>query len=73
MLVQPLALETAGDKPVFLDVLDFEGGPERIEAGWWDDGDIWRDYYIAQNLQGMRLWIFRDCRESRWYLHGLFG
>ena len=73
MLVEPLVLETAGGKPVFLDILNLESGPERIEAGWWDGGDIWRDYYIAQNLRGMRLWIFRDCRESHWYLHGLFG
>ena len=73
MLVEPLVLETARGKPVFLDILNLESGPERIEAGWWDGGDIWRDYYIARNLRGMRLWVFRDCRESRWYLHGLFG
>ena len=73
MLVEPLVLQTAGDKPVFLDILNLESGPERIEAGWWDGGDIWRDYYIARNLHGRRLWIYRDCRESRWYLHGLFG
>jgi protein ImuB len=73
MLAEPLALKTVGDKPVFLDVLDLEGGPERIEAGWWDGEDIRRDYYIAQNLQGMQLWVFKDHRESCWYLHGLFG
>jgi protein ImuB len=73
MLPNPLALETTGDNPVFQGVLTLEDGPERIETGWWDDGDIRRDYYIAQNVRGMRLWIFRDHRESRWYLHGLFG
>jgi protein ImuB len=73
MLVKPLALEAAGDRPVFLETLDLEDGPERIEAGWWDGDDVRRDYYVARNLQGMQLWVFKDCRESRWYLHGLFG
>jgi protein ImuB len=73
MLVEPMALETVRGEPAFPDVLNLESGPERIEAGWWDGGDIWRDYYIAKNIRGMRLWIFKDCRESGWYLHGLFG
>jgi protein ImuB len=77
MLAEPLPLNTKADKPFFGDVLQFEDGPERIETGWWDGGDIQRDYYIARpaagDRHGMRLWVFRDCRESRWYLHGLFG
>jgi protein ImuB len=77
MLAEPLVLKMSADKPVFQDVLDLEDGPERIETGWWDGGDIQRDYYIArpasEERNGMRFWIFRDCRESRWYLHGFFG
>jgi len=73
MLTEPLGLKMMAGKPAFPDVLDLEGGPERIETGWWDGGDIRRDYYIARNRHGMRLWIFRDCREPRWYLHGFFG
>mgnify|MGYP000057601428 FL=1 len=23
-------------------------GPERIESGWWDGGDVKRDYFIAR-------------------------
>ena len=23
-------------------------GPERIESGWWDGGDLRRDYYLVQ-------------------------
>lgn len=73
MLEEPKALYAPGGRPVFGDALEFEGDPERIETGWWDGRDIRRDYYVARDRRGIRLWIFRDCRESRWYLHGLFG
>jgi protein ImuB len=49
-------------------------GPERIESGWWDDGDTARDYFVAVDAAGRKLWVFRDRRDERaWYLHGLFG
>jgi protein ImuB len=73
MLAEPRALNAAGDRPVFGDVLQLDDGPERIETGWWDGRDVRRDYYVARNRSGMRLWVYRDYRESRWYLHGLFG
>lgn len=48
-------------------------GPERIEGGWWSQ-DIGRDYYVAQDDDGRRLWVFRERRPPhRWYLHGVFG
>src|SRR5690606_26503530 len=34
-------------------------GPERIESGWWDGGDVRRDYYIALLPSGQRAWVFR--------------
>jgi protein ImuB len=50
------------------------GEPERIETGWWDGGDIARDYYTAVDLHGVRLWIFRErAAPHRWFLHGVFG
>lgn len=50
------------------------GEPERIETGWWDGGDISRDYYTATDLHGVRLWIFRErTSPHRWFLHGVFG
>jgi protein ImuB len=50
------------------------GEPERIETGWWDGGDIARDYYTAIDLHGVRLWIFRErAAPHRWFLHGVFG
>jgi protein ImuB len=50
------------------------GEPERIETGWWDGGEIARDYYAAVDSRGARLWLFRE-REPphRWFLHGVFG
>ncbi len=55
--------------------LSLRSGPERIESGWWDGGDCRRDYYVADNPLGQRLWIFRDLKRHghAWYLHGLFG
>ena len=49
-------------------------GPERIESGWWDGNDVRRDYFVAEDARGSRLWIFRERDgERRWYLHGIFG
>lgn len=47
---------------------------ERIESGWWDAEGIRRDYHMAIDRRGSRVWIYRDLRApDRWYLHGLFG
>ena len=52
-------------------------GPERIESGWWDGADVRRDYFIAENLRGERVWIYRDHRygtdHGEWFLHGFFA
>ncbi|MBI2278011.1 MAG: DNA polymerase Y family protein [Dechloromonas sp.] len=50
---------------------------ERLESGWWDEGeanaagDLRRDYFVARNPGGQWAWIFRDA--NGWYLHGLFA
>lgn len=49
-------------------------GPERIESGWWDGGDVARDYYIARATNGTQWWIFRECiAPRRWFVHGCFA
>lgn len=53
--------------------LSLDANIECIEQGWWDGDDIRRDYCIAHNPAGSRLWIFQDIRSKRWFLHGLFG
>jgi len=48
-------------------------GPERIESGWWDGKGVARDYYIARQAQGARLWVFQERHTGLWYLHGVFA
>lgn len=48
-------------------------GPERIESGWWDGKPVSRDYFVAQLHDGSLAWIYRDLRDLRWYLHGIFA
>ena len=47
--------------------------PERIESGWWDGGDVRRDYYTAAASRGEKLWVYQDRVTHEWFLHGLFG
>jgi protein ImuB len=48
-------------------------GAERIESGWWDGGDVQRDYFIARTPQGAALWIYRDASDGSWHLHGFWS
>lgn len=46
---------------------------ERIETGWWDGKPVGRDYFVAANPSGARLWIYRELSgDKNWYLHGIF-
>jgi protein ImuB len=73
LLVEPQLLDGC-EQPCFEGMLEFEQGPERIESGWWDGRDVRRDYYVARNPAGARLWVFRDREPSgRWFLQGVFG
>jgi protein ImuB len=46
-------------------------GPERLCGGWWEGGFA-RDYYKV-HFEGLGpAWIFRDEKNGRFYLHGLF-
>lgn len=61
-------------RPCRRDQLFLEEGPERIESGWWDQADCRRDYWIARDRHGRRLWVFREYKPHRgWFLHGVFG
>lgn len=47
---------------------------ERLESGWWDGAAIRRDYRVAHDRSGRKLWVFRDLKPGGgWYCHGLFG
>jgi protein ImuB len=75
LLAEPLALTVRGDRPIYYGPLQLLRGPERIESGWWDHLRIARDYFVAQDQQAVRYWIYRerDTEQARWFLHGLFA
>ena len=47
-------------------------GPERIESGWWDGGEVLRDYYLARSRRARGLGISRSACRTHWYLQGLW-
>ena len=79
LLRQPQPLREEGGTPLLAGrPLWLVAGPERIEAGWWDDGYAARDYFIAQDHEGALLWVYRfrhapAAGEAGWYLQGKFG
>ena len=77
LLPRPRPLQSAGDGSGHPSEdgqrLNLLAGPERIETGWWDGGDVTRDYYLAAGPDGARLWIYRERGEGGWFLHGYFG
>lgn len=53
-------------------------GPERIEREWWLEEGPHRDYYIVEDENGQRYWIFRSghydaASTYQWFLHGFFA
>jgi protein ImuB len=77
LMREPQALALEGPRPVYGTALAFLAGPERIEAGWWDDALVARDYYVAENELGQRLWIYRErhahAPRNAWFLHGVLA
>lgn len=49
------------------------GARERIEGGWWDEGDLSRDYFVCKFENGTRGWAWENRADGRLYLHGLWG
>jgi protein ImuB len=74
LLGQPQPLAVRAGLPQRRGPLKLVGEPERIESGWWDGGEITRDYYTAVDPCGVRLWVFRERSFPHgWFLHGIFG
>jgi protein ImuB len=55
-------------------------GPERIAPEWWRlaDGERPRDYYMIEDEQGRRYWLYREGlygepgeAQPKWFVHGL--
>jgi protein ImuB len=72
LLARPQPLATEDRLPQRNGPLTLLDGPERIESGWWDDFDVRRDYFVARDESGARLWIYRSHDGSGWFLHGIF-
>ena len=74
LLDAPIQLTLKGSKLYHREAITLISGPERIETYWWSGQDILRDYYIARDRNGSRLWVFRERRGKRnWFLHGYFS
>jgi protein ImuB len=74
LLETPRPIEEVGTAPDYGGPLQLLAGPERIESGWWDGGDIARDYFIARTPAHTLVWIYRSRGASQgWFLHGLFA
>lgn len=74
LLQDPVQLTVRKGKLYHRKAISIVSGPERIETYWWSGSDVRRDYYIAREANGRRLWIYREKgAEKNWYLHGLFA
>lgn len=66
LLPRPIPLREAAPRVL--------AGPERIESGWWDGGDVRRDYYVVQTAAGQRAWVFCPAGQTGpFLLHGWFA
>lgn len=84
ILPTPIALLMHNDRPFYGSPLKILCGPERIEAGWWNDTTVLRDYFIAQGSDASCYWIYlermpqripqkKEVQTARWFLHGLYA
>lgn len=73
LLESPYPLAEIGERPHHEGPLELLAGPERIESGWWDGGDVARDYFIARMQNEALVWIYRERGGGGWFLHGLFA
>lgn len=73
LLESPQRLAIEAGRPCWQGGLRMVRCCERIEQGWWDGRDVRRDYWVAENRAGSRLWIYRNHRNGHWFLHGVFA
>ena len=66
----PKLLATKNGRPFFYGSLELTRH-ERIATNWWQEKSIQRDYYQARSNRGI-IWIFRELKTKKWYIHGIF-
>ena len=73
LMRRPVRLAHNGQSLELNGPLELKTTRERIETGWWDGKPIGRDYFVASNPAGAKLWVYRELTGNRdWYLHGIF-
>ncbi|MFS2004128.1 hypothetical protein ACEN9F_10935 [Duganella sp. CT11-25] len=60
VLQKPIRLLVRNERPFYGTLLRIIGGSERIEAGWWNDQTVARDYYVAQGEEASCFWIYLE-------------
>lgn len=82
LLREPLRLAVIKDRPMYQGPLELLDGPQRLETGWWAEGDAAdtaiRDYFIARSKHAGLVWVYRVRGHSGetpdgWYLQGIYG
>ncbi|QJQ04635.1 DNA polymerase Y family protein [Undibacterium piscinae] len=84
LLASAIPLEVRQHRPCYGSTLTLLSPAERIEAGWWNGQLVTRDYFVAENSEHLRCWIYRERvsasqqlarneADAAWYLHGWFG
>ena len=74
LLARPSLLRAGEGSPQTHAPITLMDGPERVETGWWDDFDVKRDYFVARDGSGTKLWLFRERPDGReWFVHGIFA
>jgi len=53
-------------------------GPERIMPEWWRSTEAERDYYVVEDTEGRRFWLYREglyggACVPKWFVHGMFA
>lgn len=74
LLQEPKQLNINKGRLFYRKPIAIVSGPERIETHWWSGIDVCRDYYVARELSGSKLWIYKEKNAvGKWYLHGIFA
>lgn len=87
MLPRPQSIQVTAPVPDYppmnfryqdeLHIVKKADGPERIEREWWMEKGENRDYYVLEDQNGQRYWVFRlghyNQEKSGWFIHGFFA
>ncbi len=70
----PVVLKERGHQLFWRGPLTLLLGPERLQGQWWLPGDNQcRDYFIAEQDDYRRVWVYHDAKQKQWFLQGVFG